>query len=168
MEFELKLEKADWHVFNTYLCKRLSLKNKTLFDNFFFSVFIWMIIGFVIIIILKMFGGFHWPTAAVTSLVFVFVYLIIFYKNKKIQTAFEPMDNGSFCRAHIYKFSEEGISTGDGTISWDMILKIERAQGMIMLYMDTAFALIFPEHKLEHPDKFYEYISAQYSNVINQ
>lgn len=168
MEFKLELGKEDWRNFNTYLCKKLSMKNKTLFDNFFVSVFVWMIIGFVIIFTIKKFGGVHWPTAAITSLVFMFLYLVIFYKNKKIQAGFEPMDNGSFCREHTYKFSEEGISTEDGTISWDLILQIERAQGMIMLYMDTAFALIFPEHKLEHPDKFYDYISALRSNVTKQ
>lgn len=168
MEFKLELGKEDWRAFNGYLCKKVSAKNKTIFDNFFINVSVWMIIGFVIIFTTKQYGGFHWPTAAVTSIVFIFLYLVIFIKHKKLQAALEPMDNGSFCRELTYKISQEGISTEDGTISWDLILRIERAQGMIMLYLDTAFALIFPEQKLEHPDKFYDYISSLHSNVTKQ
>ncbi len=67
-----------------------------MFDNFFINVFVWMIIGFVIVFTTKQFGGVHWPTAAVTSVVFLFFYLVMFIKNKKLQVAFEPLDNGFF------------------------------------------------------------------------
>ena len=165
MEFKLKLGKEDWLAFNRYLCKKISEQNKTIFDNVFISVFVWMVIGFAIVFTTKQLGGFHWPTAAIISIVFLFLYFTMFIKQKKLQAAFEPMENGSFCRELTYKFSEEGISTKDGTISWDLILQIERAQGMIMLYLDSAFALVFPEQKLENPDKFYEYVSSLHSNV---
>jgi hypothetical protein len=168
MEFKLKLEKEDWRAFNGYLFKKLSAKNKTVFDNFFINVSVWMTIGFVIMYTAKQFGGLHWPTAAITSIVFLLLYSLIFAKHKKLQTAIEPMENGSFCRELTYKFSEEGISTKDGIVSWDLILQIERAEGMIMLYLDTAFALVFPEQKLEQPDEFYDYVSSLHSNVSNQ
>ena len=165
MELKLKLEKEDWLAFNRYLCKKIAAKNKTVFDNFFINIFLWMIIGFAIIFTAKQFGGFHWPTAVITSIVFLLFYFVLFIKQKKLQAAIEPMENGSFCRELEYKISEEGITTRDGTISWDLILHIERAQGMIMLYLDSAFALIFPEQKLEDPDKFYECVSSLHSNV---
>ena len=168
MEFTLKLEKEDWRAFNNYICKKLAAKTKTLFNNFFVNVFAWMIIGFSIVFTIKRLGGIHWPTAAITAMIFVFAYFAMFYRNKKARAAFEPMDNGSFCRERTFKFSEEGMSTGDGIVPWDLILQIERAQGMIILYLDTVSALVFPERKLEHPDKFYDYISALHSNATRQ
>ncbi len=46
MEVKLELGKEDWRVFNGYLCKKVSAKNKALFDNFFINVFVWMVIGY--------------------------------------------------------------------------------------------------------------------------
>jgi hypothetical protein len=37
---------------------------------------------------------------------------------------------------------------------------------MIMIYLDTAYAYVFPESKLDNPDEFYNFITEQYSNVI--
>ena len=165
MEIKLKLEKQDWRVFNKYLCKKVAMKNKSLLDNVFVNIIIWMTIGLIIIFTFESFGGLHWPTAVVVTLVFVYLYLITFLKNKQLLSALEPMDNGSFCREHSYKFAEEGITTENGIIPWSMILEIERAQGMILLYLDTAIALVFPEQKLEQPDKFYDYVSKLHSSV---
>lgn len=166
MKIAIKLEKEHWRAFNSYLCKKLAENNKTVFDNFLVNIIIWMVLGFSILFTLKMFGGIHWPTALLTSLVFVFIGLVLFYKNRAFQKAFEPMDNGSFCAEHSYQFLETGILTEDGAIPWSKIILVERAQGMILLYLDTAFALIFPEDKLEHPDEFYDLVIAKTSQSL--
>ena len=68
-----------------------------------------------------------------------------------------------------FKFSEQGISiTSEGyktDCSWGVVKKIERAQGMILLYLDTVYAYILPESKLGDPDDFYAYIKAQHANA---
>jgi len=45
--------------------------------------------------------------------------------------------------------------------------KIERAQGMIIIYLDTVFGYVFPESKLDDPDGFYKYISEHFKNESN-
>lgn len=86
----------------------------------------------------------------------------------KVRKSFEPSDTGSFCGVHRFRFTEQGIeSEGNGFVtnhSWQIVKKVERTQGMILIYFDTAIAYAFPESKLSDPDGVYKYILERFTN----
>jgi len=40
-----------------------------------------------------------------------------------------------------------------------------RVNGMILFYLDIAYAYVFPEYKLENPDLLYAYIDGQHKKI---
>ena len=65
-------------------------------------------------------------------------------------------------RPHRFRLTDAGIeSNGSGYNAfheWTAAHKVERANGLILVYLDTANAFIFPEGKLADPNGVYEYI----------
>jgi len=172
MEIQITLQKEDWSLYQGYIEKELPKHLKTWMDSFWINMLIWMVISFVFLFIFNQYSSFHWPTAVSVGAFFIIMFALFIFNMFKIRKAFEPSDAGIFCGNHVFSFDEHGInSEGDGykgRHSWTMVKKIERAQGMILIYLDTAYAYMFPESKLKDPDGFYKFISDQYSNVTSQ
>ena len=66
-------------------------------------------------------------------------------------------------------FDDYGISTEGqgyaGKHSWAIVKKIERANGLILIFLDTSYAYVISEAKLKDPDAFYEHINELYKNI---
>lgn len=172
MEIQINLQKEDWKLYQSYIEKELPKKQKTWMDSIWVNMFVWMVVAIVFMTILRNISHFHWPTAASVAIFFVLISALFFFNIFKIRKAFEPQESGTFCGSHRFIFSGEGIASKgkgyEGRHSWEIVKKIERAPGMILIFLDTAYAYVFPESKLDNPDKFYNYISEQYSNVTSQ
>ena len=73
------------------------------------------------------------------------------------------MPEGIFCGNHVFEFNDRGIvSSGKGyksEYSWDIVKRLDRKNGYIYIYLDTAYSFIFPEKKLDDPDKFYYFLA---------
>ena len=172
MEIQINLQKEDWKNYQSYIEKTLPKQKKTWMDSFWVNMFVWMLLVIMFMDIFQSFSYFHWPTAISVSVFFILIFALFIFNMFKIRKAFEPLESGVFCGKHKFKFTDNGIaSEGDGyegNHSWKIVKRIERAQGMIMIYLDTAYAYVFPESKLDNPDEFYSFISEQYSNVTSQ
>ncbi|CAA0106655.1 Uncharacterised protein [Halioglobus japonicus] len=172
MEIQITLQQEDWKLYQSYIEKELPKHLKTWMDSFWVNMLIWMVIAFVFMSIFNQHSEFHWSTAISVGVFFIIISALFFFNMFKIRRAFEPSEDGTFCGDHLFIFDDYGIkSQGNGykgTHSWGIVKKIERAQGMVMIYLDTASAFVFPESKLKDPDGFYNYISERYSNVTNQ
>jgi len=170
MEIVINLDKEDWKKFVRYLGRELSKANRSCGKDFFFAFFYWMIVGLIILLMQKFVGGFHWPTAGIAFVVFVFILLFLIIDRKRNKNPFEPSAEGMFVGEHKFIFDERGAQMqGKGYESkyiWTAFKKIERAQGMILIYVDTAMAFIFPETKLSNPDEFYNFIAKHYSKAM--
>jgi hypothetical protein len=172
MEIQITLQKEDWKLYQSYIEKALPKQQKTWMDSFWINLFVWMGLAMVFMAIFQSFSHFHWPTAASVAIFFVLIFVLFLFNMFKIRKAFEPLESGIFCGRHKFTFTSDGIITEgkgyEGHHSWEIVKKIERAPGMILIYLDKVYAYVFPESKLDDPDEFYNYISEQYSNVTNQ
>ena len=167
MEITITLDKEDWRKFAGYLWCAIPRESRSCSKGFWFGLYYWMIASFATMLMYKLVNGFHWPTAGVASVLFVFVLLFFFLNYKRNKKLFEPSAEGAFVGKHKFIFDGKGIQLeGKGYESkyaWSAIRKVERAQSMILIYIDTAMVFVFPEAKLDRPDEFYNFITEQYS-----
>jgi len=168
MEISIILEKKDWKLFQANLEKELpkTIKSKT--NSFWFNLILWAVLALVFLSIFHNISQIHWPTAGFVSVFFILFNGLFFFNLSKIRKAFEPSQNGVFIGKHNFVFNEEGIKSKcqgyEGYHSWSIVKKIDRVNNMILIYLDTAYAYIFPENQLDDPDQFYQYINEQFKN----
>ncbi|OIQ48560.1 MAG: hypothetical protein BM565_00750 [Gammaproteobacteria bacterium MedPE] len=169
MEFKITLDKHDWKKYQSYMEREIPKRMKTWMNSAWVNMIIWMVIAFFFLTVFNQYSKFHWPTAITVSMFFIFVLALFFVNMFKIRRAFEPTETGTFCGNHLFIFNTQGIvSEGDGyqgIHSWSIVKKIERTDGMILIYLDTTYCFVFPESKLKAPDDFYKVISEQYSRA---
>ena len=163
MEISIKLEIEDWKIFQSILEKELPKTIKSWTNSFWFNLVLWAFIAFVFLTIFNNVNKIHWPTAGFVSIFFILLIGLFFFNLSKIKKAYEPSKCGIFFGEQRYIFDEKGIKTKgqgfEGYHDWSIVQKIDRVNNMILIYLDTAYAHIFPEEQLENPDKFYEYIN---------
>ncbi|WP_196140302.1 YcxB family protein [Aliikangiella sp. G2MR2-5] len=161
MQIEITYEKEDWRKYSGYITSMLPKAVRSPLDKGWVNVLIWLYIGFFIVMILKNLESIHAPTAVYEAIFLSSLYLIFRPNKKKLLEAYAPMENGVFIGEHKYTFTDEGIGhTTDGYKgfhSWTNVIKIVRVNGMIMLFVDTESAFIFPEEKIEDPDALYNF-----------
>ena len=171
MEINIEMDKQDWKNFQSYIERELPRKYRTWMHGFWVNQFIWIIVVAVSIIIFQANHTIHWPTAILISILFILIFVRFLFKMNKIRKAFEPLEEGFICGSHKFVFNDYGIETEgngyNGQHSWKTVKSIERARGMIMIFIDTSFAFVFPESKLDNPDAFYIYIVEQFTNATS-
>lgn len=171
MEILINLDKEDWRKAIGYLGCEIPRANRSFGKDFWFGFLYMMVAGFSAVLMYKFVNGFHWPTAGVSFVLLVFILVFFCLNYKRNKKAFEPSDEGTFVGEHKFIFDEKGIQlrgkSYESKYAWSAIKKIKRVQGMILIYHDTANALIFPENKLSNPDEFYNFITEQYSKATS-
>lgn len=163
MEIEITLEKEDWRRFQSYIEKELYKQKKNWIDGFWVNLVAWAFMTSLFMWAFDKFSDFHWPTAVFVLAIFILITLMYFFKVYKIRKAYEPMESGIFCGKHKFIFTdEEIISEGEGyqgRHAWKIVKRVERGNGIILIFLDTIHAYVFPEGKLVDPDGFHEYVS---------
>jgi hypothetical protein len=162
MEITVDLGIQDWKKYQAYIEKNISSKTKMWFDSSWFNTILWFVIAIVFFTFIQGTDKFNWPTAGIVTFFFVFIYIQLLFSGIKFKKGFEPLEGGSFCRRHIFKFDDNGIhSEGDDyqcSQRWSLVQRIERTDEAIYIFIDSAMAYIFPTQQLENPDEFYEFI----------
>ena len=168
MNISITLDSDDWFEFHQYISKRLITAFKKATDGFWFNLVLWAVLTILFLFIFNYFTEFHFPTAGLTLIIFVLVFFVLHLKSQKYVRAYEPKPGGVFVGLHNFEFDENGIQSSSNRYkakhSWDIVQKIIRDNGMIMIFIDTAMAFIFPEKKLQDPDEFYRQVTAYYEN----
>ncbi|NIQ02242.1 MAG: hypothetical protein GWM98_19145 [Nitrospinaceae bacterium] len=176
MEIIITLDKEDWKKFHSLMQKQLceaASSKAWRAGEMLLLVALGMAMGFLMIQTGFRQADFHWPTALLVAGFFLLLIVIFFIRLYRIQQgmtqASEPMKGGAFIGEHRFVFDEKGIHTaggnGESRHAWSSVKRIERAEGLIMIYFDTLFALVFPESKLSDPEEFYRYVNEQYSQA---
>ncbi len=159
MDVTIKLELEDWQRFQSFLEKDLQKTVKSWWNSHWFTFLFSVLLCLVLLLALEVFGGIHWPTAGMVALLVVLVIALHVAHLVKLKRAFAPSDSGIFIGEHRFVFTEDGIKVGgqgyENRLSWDRVQRIERSDGMIMIFLDTAFAYLFPQGKLDDPDGLY-------------
>ena len=165
MDITIKLDLKDWYSFQKYLEREIPRTNSAWSNSFLFNVVVWVVLGFAFASLFQGAVSFHWPTAAVVALVFAVLIFVFFINLNKYKHACAPSEGGVFLREQRFVFSDEGISSFgkeyEGKHGWSLVNRVVRANGSVMLFLDSAYAYVFPEHKLKNPDEFYSYVSSR-------
>lgn len=166
MEISIKLEADDWRKFQLYIEKELPKTVKSWTDGFWFNVILWTVITLIFLSLFQNSAKFHWPTAGFVSVIFIVMFALFIFNLVKQRKAYAPSEDGAFIGEHTFIFDEKGIRTKgkgyDGSHNWSIVKRIERVNGMLLIFLDTAYAFVLPESKLENPESLYNYISEQY------
>jgi len=162
MEILVNLGIQDWKNYQAYLEKDISSRKKLWFDSFWFNLISWFVIAIVFFTFIQGTDEFNWSTAGVVAFFFIFIYIQLILSSIKFKKGFEPLQSGSFCGRHAFRFDDDGIySEGEGyhgTHKWSLVQRIERTNDAIYIFIDSALAFILPVSQLENPDEFYEFI----------
>ncbi|MCF6262972.1 MAG: YcxB family protein [Xanthomonadales bacterium] len=169
MDISIKLEVEDWYQFQSYLAKELPKAVKSWTNSFWFGLIVWAAIAILFMSVSQITSEFHWPTASIVSVFFILLFALYIFNLIKFKKACAPSEAGAFIGDHQFVFDEEGIKSQgygyEGKHSWLLVQRIERTNGMILIFLDTAYAFVFPESKLEDPEQLYNYIIEQYKNI---
>jgi hypothetical protein len=174
MLITIKTSQADWFAFNQHALNQLSKNYRTWLDNPWVMMPCWTLLAVLLLFIFNLGNHFHLGTAIAVA-VFLIAFICTLVINSKLkQKAFAPSLKGTFIGEHQFVIDETGIgSTGNGYQAhhaWHVVQKIERIvhaeRKLILVYIDTCYAFIFPEDQLNHPDDFYQLIN-QYTQKVN-
>lgn len=161
MEVEITLKKEDWGTFQSFLENEISKSESSKSDSFGGQFVVWAFLGAAFIAVFQSISQFHWPTASAVAAVFAIIFGLYIYNLNKLKRLFAPSESGPFVGTHKFKINEEGIySEGSGYKgfhSWSVVKRIIRGNGMIVVFIDTAFGYVFPESQLSNPDQFFQY-----------
>lgn len=169
MQIEIDLDQSDWSRYQTFVEKTLPAESKKVPSKRWMNVLLWAL-TILFLLALNFIERFDWPTAIFVSLVFISFFSALVVQLKDARKAFEPAVDGVFCGRHKFMFTEEGIASSGrgyhGLHSWNLVKKVVRAEGMILIFLDTIFAYVLPESKLPNADELYEYVTRQHRSAI--
>lgn len=159
MNAEITLTKSDWKSFQK-LSEREASKRapKGKFD-FYITLISWIVIGISLVIL---FGTIHWPTAGLVTLIAVFSIGVGVLHLMRIKKAYAPIEGGMFIGRHRFTFDDSGITAeGDSYRShfnWNAVQSVQETNDVVIVFLDTAYGLIFPKRDLEDPVGFAGYL----------
>ncbi len=169
MEIEIDLDKTDWAKYQAYVQKTLPAEAKAGLSKRWTNILLWILtIGFLLA--LNLLERFDWPTAIFVSLVFISFFGILLFQLWTARNAFEPSADGVFCGRHTFTFTDEGIASRGrgyhGLHAWELVKRVVRAEGMILIFLDSIYAYVLPESKLPDPDEVFDFVTRQHRAAL--
>ena len=165
MEIQIDLEKQDWANYQAYVQEKLQSQAKTVKSRRWVTVLTW-VLTIALLLALNFIDRFDWPTAAFVSVAFILLCARVLLDLVTAQKTVEPLDDGVFCGRHVFTFTEEGIASRGrgyhGLHSWELVRNVVRAKGMILIFLDSIYAYVLPESKLQNPDELFDYATRQH------
>ena len=159
MELNLQLTQNDWVEFNKYLQRKKNIELKGVVSSFGGNFILWLFLGLGFVFMFRMFDKIHWPTATFVAIAYTLLIVQQIWNSTKLQKALMPSNEGTFVGKHHFTIDQTGIhSKGQGYKcfhEWSVVKSIERENGKIMIFIDTAHALLFPEEQLENVEEFF-------------
>ena len=163
MEIEIQLKKEHWIKFNKFVQKHRRKELKGIKSGFFNNLVLYLILTLIFIGFFPTVHGWHWPTAIFVMSLFITIISLFLWDMYRLQSSLAPSELGTFIGNHRFVFKEDGIhSEGKGYKAyhdWKVIKSVERNDGIIILFLDTAFGFLFPENQLENPTDFIKMVN---------
>jgi len=162
VEFQIQLSKDDWFIYQKHTGKRVCSKLKGTSFGFLKNMILWMITSIIFFTLFQTVGDLHWPTAIAIFIICSAIGFFSYMHTIRVRSAMEPLENGVTYAPQKYKIDENGIYSNSKSIEsackWDAVVSVDRANGQILLYIDTLQAFIFPESQLDNADELYSFI----------
>ena len=158
MEIEIHLAKEDWIKFNKFVQRKRQKALKGFMGGFYSSWVFGLVLAVLLVILYRNMNDWHWPTALMVIALFSAMIGLFLWYMHRLQTALMPSEQGTFIGKHHFVFDENGIhSEGEGYNgfhNWKVIKSIERGDGIIVFFLDTAYGYLFPENQLKNSPDF--------------
>ncbi len=80
-----------------------------------------------------------------------------------------PAEGGATLQTNTHKLDEKGLHTvnksGESLTYWEAIVSVEETENLILVFIDTLQAYIFPKGQLSSEQQILEYIKEQTKNI---
>ncbi|WP_448546444.1 hypothetical protein [Thalassotalea fusca] len=162
MEVKIKLSVKDWESYQSFLGSEAPRKYYSGWWLTLINAVVWFLGVVIVMATVDTISSFHWPTAITVCVLFLLIIVNHLINRPRVLLAsFAPDIEGSFCGTHYFRLTDESIiAKSDGYTSehsWFLFKRIVRSHGLVMLFIDTANAFIFPESELADAEAFYLY-----------
>jgi len=131
---------------------------KGVIGGFRANFILWFSLTSIFVFLFTFIDRFHYSTAIFCIVIFSTILSLFCWNINRFQKTFVPSENWTIVGKHCFTFDEKGIhSEGKGYRSfheWNTVKSIIWENGMILLFIDTAYAFVFPETQLSDPDGF--------------
>lgn len=111
--------------------------------------------------------GIHWATAIFSLAIYTYFYALRRAYSTAARRINSPLENGHFFEQRKITFNATGVTTKSKNhqeiVDWAGIRRIERANGLILIFIDTIQCIVLPEHRLKDPDLLYNFISSNHN-----
>lgn len=170
MEIKVRIRIEDWRTYLSYINEYSRKNSGARFFSFWTMFFIFVPIGLAYALGAKYFHyQIHVPTAICISVFFILIIGVYFYIFAEMQKACDPSEKGMFLGGKKFLFDEDGVKSEGNSFKteylWSGVTGIERANGLILIFIDSTAANIIPEADLENPDEVYKHIKKLYANA---
>ena len=160
MEIEVTINKDHWKKYNKYIYKMKAREVGFGFGNFWVNLIVWCLLVMVFTILYRGLSHhqMHFPTVTFVFVIFVILFVFFIWFFKRFTDACAPSESGLLLGKHRYQFDKKGIKTiGNGYESflrWSRILDIKTSKELIILFLDTVYAIILPIDQVEDHERF--------------
>jgi hypothetical protein len=162
VEIDIDLKKEDWSRFIKYIQKKKQRDVKGVVNGFWKNMILWCILTIIFIALFKNVGKLHYPTATFMFVLFAAIGGYYFLHMVQLQKTLAPSENGLFIGKHHFRFDQNGIISesrkAKSHYKWEAILSVVHENDMILLFVDTAYAIVFPEKQVGDPEQFMKQI----------
>jgi hypothetical protein len=146
------ISEDDFLSYSKFAISRLSETKPQSYKQMLINIASWMVIGFVLMYLFKKnsldLPSFHWPTALLIAVPFLFLIGVFFYNLKNIQKKLLPNSNGLMIGESKIEFCDKGItdttSLGVSFYKWEAVEDVVENNGAVYVFLDKMLAEIFP------------------------
>lgn len=164
MDVDVVLTRKDWFEYQAFVQKQIRKRVQIRLGGFWPNVVFFIVLTVILMVMLNSAPVFHWPTAAFVAVVLIFFGVTAARDLQRMQQAMAPSEEGVFVGKHHFRLDAAGIhSRGEGYQGfheWSVVKSIVREGPLVMIFMDTVFAFLFPIDQLDHPDAFVDQLHA--------
>jgi len=162
MNLTININLQDWKLFQQFHHSQLINRSRSKTIEFFVNLVLWAFIGFVFMAAFNQLSHFHWPSALSVFIFAATMYFLSTLKYKKLMKSYEPSDNGTLIGEHTFTINEKGISSKGKYYNclhdWSAIKHIMQTNELVIIYIDTMNAFIFPKKEISDPNSFYNHL----------
>ena len=168
MEIQINIAQDDWLKF-----QKLTMSNIRKNIKYFKNILKYLALFFLIVFLCAFTVGlFRIEIGFNTNILYFFVFIIIFttihYNNNKLVAACAPSRDGPLTGQHTLRFDSSGIHENnklyEGHYSWAAVKEIVHTSGLILIYIDTCFAILIPDDQVGDVATFIKTIEAYRNN----
>lgn len=168
MELQITTTQDDWMRFQKFTISHIRKKTKGLINTriSFFILFFVAIVSSFLVNVFQI--DIHINRNVLIFVTFIIVFAILYYNNIKSLKAIRPSDNGPMTGQHTLQFDSTGIHESAKLYEihyrWAAVKEIVHATGLILIYIDTVFAILIPDDQVGDVDTFIKTIEAYRNN----